>query len=58
MKYDTSTFKDAKSIKEVGDRKFPRGGGGDYTLGEVKKGGNGNRYYKDTIYGKKGQARV
>ena len=58
MKYDTSTFKDAKHIKEVGDRKFPRGGGGNYTLGEQKKGGNGNRYYKGTIYGKKGQSRV
>ena len=58
MKYDTKTFHDAKSIKEVGDRKFPRGGGGNYTLGEQKEGGNGNRYYKGTIYGKKGQTRV
>jgi hypothetical protein len=58
MKYDTSTFKDAKHIKEVGDRKLPRGGGGIYTLAEVKKGGNGNRYYKGTIYGTTGQARV
>ena len=58
MKYDTSTFKDAKSIKEVGDRKLPRGGGGNYTLGEQKKGGNGSRYYKGTMYGTKGQSRV
>jgi hypothetical protein len=52
MKYDTSVFKKTSNYKkEVGDRKLPRGGGGDYTLAEVKKGGDGNRYYKGTIYG-------
>jgi|TARA_R110000824_G_scaffold401129_1_gene610790 hypothetical protein len=52
MKYDSSVFKTNSNYKkEVGDRKLPRGGGGDYTLAEVKKGGNGNRYYKGTIYG-------
>ena len=51
MKDDSSTFKDAKHIKEVGERKLPRGSGGNYTEAEVKKGGNGNRYYKGTIYG-------
>ena len=58
MKYDTKTFKDSGYKKDLGDRKFPRGGGGNYTLGEQKKGGNGNRYYKGTIYGTKGQSRV
>ena len=58
MKYDTSTIHDAKDIKDVGDRKLPRVGGGTYTLGEVKEGGNGNRYYKGTIYGSKGQKKV
>ena len=56
MKYESS--KNSNYKKEVGDRKLPRGGGGTYTLGEVKEGGNGNRYYKGTIYGSKGQKKV
>ncbi len=49
MKYESS--KNSNYKKEVGDRKLPHGGGGNYTEAEVKKGGNGNRYYKGTIYG-------